>query len=200
MTFFGLTGNIGCGKSTVASLLATQPGVAVHDCDRISKDIIRSGAHKDEIQTALATDVFSADGVDLAKIAEIIFRNVAKRKALEALIHPLVWERILADIAKDSDRRIHIVESAVFYENGDDKKCCGMIVVTCDPEEQLRRLLTNRRMTQENIDARLAVQLPMKEKEARAQFLIHNDCTIETLRERVEILYRQLTHFQQTGG
>ena len=199
MAFFGLTGNIGCGKSTVASLLAIRPDVAVYDCDRIAKDIILSGMRRHEIQTALKADIYSTGTADLAMIADIIFSDATRRKALEAIVHPLVWEQVRANVTNNHDRRIHIVESATLYESGDDTRCVGMIVATCEPEEQIRRLRTDRHMTPEDIDARRAAQWPMPEKEARAQFLIRTDGTIETLRERVEILYQQLVHYLNTG-
>ena len=199
MRFFGLTGNIGCGKSTVASLLATQPDAAVYDCDRIAKDIIRSGEHRPEIQTALGTDVYSTGTANLAMIASIIFHDASRRKALEALIHPLVWERIRTSVEEDHDHCIYIIESATLYESGDNKRCVGVIVATCEPAEQLRRLCTDRHMTPEDIDARRAAQWPMSGKEMRAQFLIRTDGTLDTLRERTEVLYQQLVRHFETG-
>lgn len=193
MNAFGLTGNIGCGKSTVASLLAKYPGVLVLDCDHISKEILAHSADRQEINTVLGMDVFPDGKANFAQIATIIFGDAEKKSLFEALIHPLMWMAVQEKMTTSSDKKLCIVESALLYETESEHKFTGVIVAHCNPEEQLRRLKEDRGMNLAHIEARLAAQLPAEEKVARAQFVIHTDCSRDELKRRVDVLHQQLT-------
>lgn len=192
MRAFGLTGNIGCGKSTVASLLAKHPDVLVIDSDRVAKDIIASGTHKQAINALLGTDVYLSQQADMKRIAEIIFREPDKKLLFESLIHPLVWTTVQNIVDTAGAEKICIVESALIYETRTEDKFNAMIVVSCSPEEQERRLRDVRNMNMTDIRARMALQLSSPDKEARAQFIIRTDCTMSALESRVADLYDQL--------
>lgn len=192
MKLFGLTGNIGCGKSTVASLLSEYLDVVVFDCDRIAKKIIPHGSNKQNIVSILGGEVFSLRGINLKAIARIIFCNPQKKRLLEDFVHPLVWTAIQEKIADLEGEKIYIVESALLYEVGWENRFTGIIVVACDLAEQMRRLKKVRRMEDVDIRTRLMQQLPLEEKVKRAQFVIDTHCTIEQLTKRVSDLYQKL--------
>ena len=197
MKAFGLTGNIGCGKSTVASLLSKYPDILVFDCDRIAKEIISSGLYKQEINSILGIDAFVGKNADFEKIAKIIFKNNKKKKLLEELLHPLVWATVEERVMAHEDQEICVVESAIIYETKNKNKFNGVILVACNPKEQFQRLLNNRKMSLNEIQARIAQQIPSSEKEASAQFVIHTDCNMEQLKDRVSELYQKL---KKKGG
>lgn len=192
MKAFGLTGNIGCGKSTVAALLAERPDVVILDCDRIAKEVISDRADRREVAHVLDADVFESGEPDFRAIASIIFGDPKKKHLFEQLIHPLVWTVVRARVEAVPDRHICVVESAILYEAGGDSEFPGVIVAVCDAAEQYRRLQANRGMSRSQIDERLAHQISSAEKEARAQFVIHTDCSREQLRGRVTSLYHDL--------
>lgn len=192
MKTFGLTGNIGCGKSTVASLLSKYPDVLVFDCDRIAKEIISGGLYKKEINYILGIDAFVSENPDFEKIAKIIFKNNKKKKLFEELIHPLVWATVEETIESAGNQKICIVESAIIYETKSEDKFVAVIVAACNPKEQFRRIQNDRKIDCADIQARLAQQIPSSEKEARAQFVIHTDCSKTTLKDRVSDLYQKL--------
>lgn len=192
----GLTGNIGCGKSTVAKILKGFQGVEVLDMDSMAKEILFS-LPKDFINQTLQADVFTEDNLDTKKVAQIIFNNTDKRKALEDIIHPRLWENIYKLIQSLDEKTLVFVESAILYEKGSDVNCESVVVVTCPKEVQIKRLLENRNMILSDIESRIAVQIPSKEKERRSQFVISTDCEISELNERVKILFSQI---KNNGG
>ncbi len=194
---FGLTGNIGCGKSTVAALLSKYPDVLVLDCDRIAKEVISGEAHRQEINTILSTNVFPDGKANFRAIAEIIFGQPEKKRLLEALVHPLVWATVHEKVVSVDTGTICIVESAILFETKSEDRFAAIIVAACDPHEQFRRLRENRKMDDAEIQARIAQQLPASEKERRAQFVIRTDCSLNQLKDRARDLYRNLR--QQKG-
>lgn len=195
---FGLTGNIGCGKSTVATLLSKYPDVLILDCDQIAKEIISSEAHQKEINHILGTDVFPKEKADFKAIAKIIFEEPEKKRLLETLIHPLVWSIVDQRAAAIGETKICIVESAIIFETDSENRFAAIIVATCNPHEQFRRMRDNRHMDDVQIGARLDQQLPSEEKVRRAQFVIHTDCDLDQLKDRVSDLYHNLK--QQKGA
>lgn len=196
---FGLTGNIGCGKSTVARELAMYPYVSVFDCDKISKGIMQDPAHRDKINAILGTNVFNDPDapyqVDTKLVARIIFSTPEKKKALEALIHPLVFEEVCAGIRAtlESDpATVCIVESAIMFETGSVDYFGEIILVTCSVSTQFFRLKTYRNMSPDQIRARLASQKPESLKSARANYVINTDCSQAELCQAVLGLYQIL--------
>lgn len=194
---FGLTGNIGCGKSTVAALLSTYPDVLILDCDQIAKEVISSEVHRKEINHILGSDVFSNGKANFKAIAKIIFEEPDKKRLLEALLHPLVWSIVDQKVTEVGETKICIVESAIIFETDTQSKFAAIIVATCNVDEQFRRLRENRQMNDVQIQARLDQQLPSSKKEQRAQFVIHTDCRLNQLKGRVYHLYHNLK--QQKG-
>ncbi len=196
MNAFGLTGNIGCGKSTVAELLSKYPGVLVLDTDRIAKEIISSTALRKEINAILGVDVFSGGTANFAAIATVIFKDTEKKREFEALIHPLVWTDVEEKVAvakTANPKTVCIVESAIIYETASERMFLAVIVAVCNEHEQLRRLKEIRGMSEKTIHARIAQQLPSEEKEDKAKLVINTDYTLEELTRRVHTLYRILT-------
>ncbi len=198
MKLFGLTGNIGCGKSTVATLLSKYPDVLILDCDRIAKEIISSNGHRQQINTILNENVFLDQKADFQAIAKIIFEEPEKKRLLEALIHPLVWATIDERIASTGDNKICVVESAIIFETDSEGRFAAIMVAACNPHEQFRRLRDDRRMDNVQIQIRLNQQFPSLVKEQRAQFVVQTDCSFDQLKNRVSDLYHNLK--QQKGA
>ncbi len=197
MNAFGLTGNIGCGKSTVASLLSQYEDISILDCDKIAKDLIATGEHRQQINEILGEEVFPEGKVNFGLIARIIFQNPAKKKLFEELTHPLVWEIVENEVAKQCTKKICIVESAIIYETSAEDKFNAVIVTICEEDEQFRRLHENRRMDYGDIVARVKNQIPQAVKAHKAQFIIKTNCGMDELRERVHNLYKILKKWKE---
>lgn len=190
MRAFGLTGSIGCGKSTVAALLDAYPDTLVIDTDRLAKDIIVRQEHRDAVNSALGCDVFAGAEV-FPRIAEIIFNDAERKVAFDRLVHPLVWAEVEKQV-EASPEKICVVESALIFETASEGKFLAVAVAACNPSEQLRRLVEDRNMSLEKAKGRVAMQLPAQVKEDMADMIIRTDCPKIVLAARADSLYRVL--------
>lgn len=192
---YGLTGNIACGKSTVAEILRDN-GIIVYDCDLIARAITEDRAHRDQLIEILNVDTWF-DLNNKRAIAKIIFSNADIKKNLENYVHSLVWENICLKIASLRNNAIVFVESAILYEIGWVSRFEGIVVATCSEEEQQRRLREERGMSCDEIDQRLASQMPYGQKESRADMVISTEGSRDSLKREVEILCVKLKQANQ---
>ena len=157
----GLTGPIGCGKSTVARWLGERRGVIAVDADRIAQEVLGPGtAEVEAVYRRFGPALRRADGtLDRAELGRLVFADPVALRDLEAIVHPAVRPRILAAIA-EADRagaRAVVVEAIKLVEGGLAESCDEVWLVTCDEEVQLERLI-GRGMEPTDAAARLAAQ------------------------------------------
>jgi dephospho-CoA kinase len=185
---FGLTGNIGAGKSTVARLL-TKRGVPVIDADRLARDVVEPGQPAlAEIAVRFGAGVLRADGsLDRKALGALVFADAGERAALNAIVHPRIAQASAAQIAAfaEAGERTAVYEAALIVENGLDRGLAGLIVVTAPEELQLARLRLRDGLSEAEARARLAAQLPASEKVKRATFVIENRGTTSDLEAQV---------------
>jgi dephospho-CoA kinase len=141
----GLTGPIGCGKSTVAHWLGERPGVVVIDADRVARDVLAAGTPTvAEVYAHFGDDLRGADGaLDRAALGRIVFADEAALRDLEAIVHPAVRPRILAalEAADAAGASAVVIEAIKLVEGGLAELCDEVWLVTCDPDVQLERLI-----------------------------------------------------------
>jgi dephospho-CoA kinase len=193
MKVLGLTGGIGSGKSMVASMFA-QLGADVIDADQLARDVVEPGQPAlDEIATAFGRDILLPDGhLDRGKLGRIIFADSVARGTLNAITHPRIRERMDAAIAERASRPgIVIADIPLLYENERTGTVEAVIVVWVDHETQLRRLLERDGLTEEAARQRIAAQMPLDEKRARADAVIDNSGSRESTQRQVEAIYRR---------
>jgi dephospho-CoA kinase len=189
----GLTGGIGSGKSMVASMFA-QLGADVIDADRLARDVVEPGQPAlEEIATAFGRDILLPDGhLNRGKLGGIIFADPAARARLNAITHPRIRERMdVAIAARGSGPGVLIVDIPLLYENDRARSVDTVIVVWVDPETQLRRLNERDELTVEEARQRIAAQMPLDAKRARADLVIDNSGSRENTQRQVEAIYRR---------
>ena len=155
----GLTGPIGCGKSTVAGWLAER-GAVVIDADVVAREVSAPGEPAHDAVIAIFGDAVRTDGaLDRAALGRIVFRDPEALRRLEAIVHPVVRTRILADIdaAEQAGAPAVVVEAIKLVEGGLAAICDEVWLVTCDPVVQRERVI-ERGATVEDADRRIAAQ------------------------------------------
>lgn len=188
----GLTGGMGCGKSTAAALFA-EHGFTRLDADQVVRDVLlRRPDIIAAVRARCGDGVIADDGqIDRARLGEIVFRDDEALRWLEGLLHPELqrhWEGIYA-AARDTK---FIVEVPLLFEKGLENRFDFTICVTTSSDLQLRRL-EQRGVPPGIARQRLAKQLPLARKCELADFVLLNDGTLEFLREQVSELARRLS-------
>ncbi|MCK6547683.1 dephospho-CoA kinase [Myxococcota bacterium] len=196
MRVVGLTGGIGTGKSSVARLFA-ELGARVIDADQLARDVVEPGTPGlAAIVARFGDGVLDAEGrLDRKKLAAIVFGDAAARAALNAIVHPAVRRRALEQIqaASDDGAELVVYDVPLLFETGLDRELPDVIVVTARPDVQRARVAARDAMSPEDIEARIAAQLPVADKVARATWVIENSGTRDETRAQVERLFATLT-------
>jgi dephospho-CoA kinase len=203
MRVFGLTGNIGTGKSTVASLFA-EKGVAVIDADQVARDVVAKGTEGlREVETRFPGVVAPDGTLDRKALAARVFADAQERLALNAILHPRIGREVKnrLDRLAARGRDIALYEAALIVENGLEHGLDGLIVVTAPIGEQLRRLHERDGLGERAARERIAAQLPQSEKVAKADFVIENAGPPELLRAQVaRVLDKLQAGYTRRGG
>jgi dephospho-CoA kinase len=181
MKVIGLTGNIGCGKSTVAGMLR-DAGVATVDADAVAREIRHNDAE------ARADIVRRFGTYDAAELGSIVFSDPDALRDLEAILHPRVRGAIRARLAELEHGGVGIaaVEVIKLLESPLADACDEVWVVRCDEADAIRRVAESRGMDEEAARSRLANQSSQEEKIAAADVVIDGSAPIEETRRQVE--------------
>jgi dephospho-CoA kinase len=192
----GLTGSIAVGKSHVLSVFR-ELGCSVLDADQVARDVVEPGTvGLERVVDGFGPSVLKPDGsLDRAALGSIVFADEEKRLLLNSIIHPLVFTEqnrwLQAREGEDPDG-IAVVDAALMIESGGYKRFDKLIVVWCEPELQLQRLISRDGMKREDAERRIASQMPQSEKKKYADFLIDTSNSFEDTRRQVVEVFAQL--------
>jgi len=195
MRVFGLTGNIGSGKSTVAAMFR-EAGIPVLDADRISREVTAPGSPSfREVVREFGPGILGPDGgIDRGRLAGIVFSDPSRRARLERITHPAIlaaMKESLSLLAREGHAAA-IVEAALIHESGRKGLFEAVISVRCDPSVQLRRLAGRGGMTREQAEARAAAQMDPEEKARASEYVVDNSGDLESTRRQVDRIARTL--------
>jgi dephospho-CoA kinase len=191
----GLTGNIASGKTTVGLMLLELGLSAYIDADNVVHELYLPGqALPHALAEAFGPGILdSAGGVDRRALGAIVFENPERLRQLEAIVHPAVREALLNWVRALPPDATGALDAIKLVESGYAPFCHGLWIVTCPPEIQLQRLIQQRGLTAEEAHARLAAQPPIDAKLPLATAVIHNDGSLENLRQQVTDAWRAFT-------
>lgn len=194
MVIIGLTGGIASGKSTVSRILR-ELGSPVIDADAIVHQLQAPGT---PVTAAIAREfgpeVIRPDGsLDRAALGAIVFRDPARRKALETIVHPAVRERMWADVDRyrAEGRPAVVLDVPLLIEGGMYRTVDQVWLVYADRATEHARLMARDGLTAEEADRRIAAQMDLDEKRRYAQVIIDNRGSVAETREQVEAAWRQ---------
>jgi len=175
MISIGLTGNIGSGKSIVARIFSAL-AVPVYHADLESKRLLEEDEVKALIRSELGDRFFTQAGtIDRKTLASLVFSDANSLAKLNHILH----SRVMADFdqwsSRHKDTPYIILEAAILFETGYNKKMYRTIVVSCPPEIAIRRVVLRDQVTREDILMRMKFQWTDEEKVRSADFVIRND-------------------------
>jgi dephospho-CoA kinase len=192
----GLTGGIATGKTTVGQMFV-ELGCHLIDSDEIAHQLFEPGqdVHSTVIKAFGPSIVTPSGGIDRKILGDIVFKDSAARAMLNALVHPAIIRRqqeFLAGIARTDPKGVGIVSAALMVEIGTYKNYDKVIVLSCPPAVQRMRLKSRSGLSDEQIEARIAAQMPLEEKVKHADFVIDTSSDLATTRRQVEAINSKL--------
>ncbi|MBK9164747.1 MAG: dephospho-CoA kinase [Acidobacteria bacterium] len=192
----GLTGSIAVGKSFVLGVFR-ELGCHVLDADLTAREVVEPGTPGlEQIVEAFGEDVLLADGgLDRKKLGSVVFADEAKRELLNSIVHPLVFaaqDKWLREAEATDPKAIAIIDAALMIESGGYNRFDKLVVVWCEPEIQLGRLMKRDGLSNEEAEARIRAQMPQEEKKRFADHLIDTSAGFDATRKQVEKVYAEL--------
>lgn len=192
----GLTGSIAVGKSYVCEVFR-ELGAFVIDADQTARDVVALNSKGlRQIVDKFGEGILQENGeLDRVKMASIVFADEEKRLLLNSIVHPLVFEaqnEWLAECERIDPNGIAIVDAALMIESGGYKRFTKLIVVWCDFEIQLDRLIKRNNFSEAEALKRINAQMPQEEKKIYADFLIDTSKGFEDTRRQSIEIYEQL--------
>ncbi|MBW3645852.1 MAG: dephospho-CoA kinase [Actinobacteria bacterium] len=187
MRAIGLTGGMGCGKSTVARLLAER-GATVLDADQVTRDLQRPGQPVYEaIVERFGDEVVAPDGsLDRAALAAVVFGDRGALADLERIVHPEVAAAMGSRVAAATGTDRVLVLDVPLLVEATDYPVAGVVVVDCPVDTAVRRLVGHRGLAEADVRARMARQASREERLARADVVVDNAGPPEALAPQVD--------------
>lgn len=191
-----LTGGIATGKSTAIRLLMAQGGrkLRLFDCDAEAGKLLDGGTLQDTLRQTFGPQSVDSHGkADRNFLRELVFRNPAHRKMLEALIHPLLHQECLAQMGLARQNGAvdgFVIDMPLFFETSAVCHQDAVCVIAVSPETQKNRLSLRNGFHEDMIEAILSAQHPIMEKVARADFVIWNEGPLTLLQQQTQRFYQ----------
>ncbi len=187
----GLGGGIGSGKSTVAALFH-ELGVAVIDSDTISHWLTQAdGGAIQMIKKEFGDKYIGGDGaLDRARMRTLVFSDDTAKQRLEAILHPMIRSEMLAQAATARSPYVLLVVPLLFEAKNFRELAQRALVVDCPEEVQVARTMQRSGLTESEVRAIMARQIPRSERLKLADDVIHNDGSMEHLRTQVAHLHQ----------
>jgi dephospho-CoA kinase len=193
----GVTGGIGCGKSTICREFAAL-GAPVIDTDEVAREVVAPGtAGLAAILTEFGPDLLTAEGsLDRRRLRGIVFADAAKRRWLEGLLHPLIRQRTAEHVAAVAFPYC-LVCIPLLVERGGGNRVDRVLVIDCPPELQVARVTARDKLTAPEVEAIIRTQATRAARLDAADDVLENVGDVATLRPAIEALHRRYLDLAQ---
>lgn len=191
----GLTGGIATGKTTVLRRWQ-EAGAAAIDADQLAHQTLDPDTPTwQQVVRVFGNSILNADKtVNRPKLGEIVFGNEQKRLALNRIVHPAVqqmWTQALEQLAREGRAKLVVVSIPLLYEVAAEKQFDCVVVTGCSEQTQLARL-ASKGLSQSQARARIRAQWPLQLKIDRADFVIWNDGSLQSLLQQADIIWANI--------
>ena len=191
MLKIGLTGGIGCGKSTAVDAFRVL-GADIIDADKISKDLVNAGNPAlAEIASVFGKSILLPNGdLNRGKLKEIVFSDAQALQKLEAIVHPGIRAEITRQIAALSDSAYVIVDIPLLLEKNYIELFDRIVIVDCLPEQQIKRVIQRDELDAVTIKSIIEKQVSRETRLNAATDILDNSGNINTLKDQVKTLHK----------
>lgn len=192
MLKIGLTGGIGCGKSTIAELFRTHHKIPIIDADIISRNLVEPGQPAlTSIKQAFGSSIINQDGsLNRRKLRDAIFSDAEKKSQLESILHPLVYQQMQSEFEKQTSS-YSLLCIPLLMESKMTSFVDRILVVDCPVETQMERVRQRDKLSNEGILSIIASQVTREYRLSHANDIIDNSNSTTLLAEQVKKLHNQ---------
>ncbi|RVT73378.1 dephospho-CoA kinase [Flavobacterium sufflavum] len=169
----GLTGGIGSGKTTIANYLASL-GIPVYIADDAGKKVMQTQEILEAIKQEFGTAVFDENQLNRAKLAEIVFDNPDRLKALNAIVHPAVRNDYKNWLSQHQKAPIVVYESAILFESGRYTDFDYILTITVPLETRIERILKRETISRDQVLNRINSQWTDEQRVLKSDFVVDN--------------------------
>jgi len=185
----GLTGGIGCGKTTVSQLFESK-GIPVIDADEIAHAIVQKGTPALAIlSNAFGENILNTDGsLDRNYLRELVFNHPKEKEKLESILHPLIYQQMFQQL-EQYDSPYGILSIPLLFETHHQNKVDRIVVIDCSEETQKKRVRSRDQLSDEMIDSIMNSQCSRSFRREHADDILNNDSTLANLEDAVDHLH-----------
>lgn len=186
MKIVGLTGNSGCGKGTVAEIMA-EYGAVILDCDKIAhKNMEPDGIAYNEIKDAFGKEILNGDNtINRKKLATIVFKNKKSLEKLNDITHKYIVKVIDNEININRNKKCVVIDAPLLIEAGLNRKCNFVWAVHAPLELRIERVMNRDHIDRESVLMRFKNQMDFEEIRTYADVVIENSAGLDKLRKKV---------------
>ena len=187
MLVLGLTGNIGCGKSSVSNIFIKK-GIDVIDADIEARKIFDDKELLNKVFSTFGDSIKNEDGsLNRKALGNIVFNDDEKLIELNNLTHPKIKQNILSQVSKykEQGKKIVVIDAALLIEDDYLPYIDKLVLVTCREDIQIERIKNRDNCTEEEAISRINSQMSQSEKSKFADYIIDNSNSFEQLEKRV---------------
>lgn len=187
MLVLGLTGNIGCGKSSVSTIFM-ENNIKVVDADIVARQIFDDKGLLNEVFSTFGKSIINQDGsLNRRALGNIVFNDDEKLILLNNLTHPKIKQKILSKVEeyKNQGEKIVVIDAALLIEDDYIPYIQKLILITCREDIQINRIIARDNCTKEEAISRINSQMSQEDKKKFADYIIDNSNSFEELQEKV---------------
>lgn len=188
MFILGVTGNIGCGKSSVTNILKKH-NIDVVDADIISRQIFSDKSLLEEVFYYFGNTIKNSDNtLNRKALGNIVFNDNEKLMILNSITHPRIRNKILAEVdnIKYNNKNLVVIDAALLVEGGYLEVVNKLLVITCQEEVQIERIQKRDKCSREEAVSRINSQMSQSEKSKYGDYIIDNSGTLTQLKDKTE--------------